>query len=59
MEQTPDPLVRLPGYASTFDHKWRQIGWWTFLGDFDCVVPEIDLPGHGSSADIGKPPSEG
>jgi pimeloyl-ACP methyl ester carboxylesterase len=43
-------LVLLHGFASTFDHTWRQNGWVDILGDFDCVAPEIDLPGHGSSA---------
>ncbi len=45
----PGSLVLLHGFASTFDHTWRQSGWVDILGDFDCTAPEIDLPGHGSS----------
>jgi len=41
--------VLLHGFASTFDHNWRQTGWVDILADFGCEVPEIDLPGHGSS----------
>jgi pimeloyl-ACP methyl ester carboxylesterase len=49
MTQPPTSLVLLHGFASTFDHGWRQTGWVDILGDFGCDVPEIDLPGHGSS----------
>jgi pimeloyl-ACP methyl ester carboxylesterase len=50
MPESPTSLVLLHGFASSFDHGWRQSGWVDILGDFDCEVPEIDLPGHGSSA---------
>jgi pimeloyl-ACP methyl ester carboxylesterase len=46
----PRSLVLLHGFASSFDHNWRQTGWVDILSDFDCSVPEIDLPGHGSSS---------
>lgn len=49
MAQPPDSMVLLHGFASTFDHNWRQTGWVDILGDFECVVPDIDLPGHGTS----------
>jgi pimeloyl-ACP methyl ester carboxylesterase len=50
MTQPPTSLVLLHGFASTFDHGWRQTGWVDILADFGCDVPDIDLPGHGSSA---------
>ena len=50
MASPPRSLVLLHGFASTFDHTWRQNGWVDILADFDCTAPEIDLPGHGSSA---------
>jgi pimeloyl-ACP methyl ester carboxylesterase len=46
----PSSLVLLHGFASTFEHNWRQTGWVDILADFGCEAPEIDLPGHGSSA---------
>jgi pimeloyl-ACP methyl ester carboxylesterase len=49
MATPPSSLVLVHGFASTFDHTWRQNGWVDILGDFDCTTPEIDLPGHGSS----------
>jgi pimeloyl-ACP methyl ester carboxylesterase len=49
MTTPPHSLVLLHGFASSFDHGWRQTGWVDILSDFDCTVPEIDLPGHGSS----------
>jgi pimeloyl-ACP methyl ester carboxylesterase len=50
MAPSPSSLVLLHGFASSFDHTWRQNGWVDILGDFDCTAPEVDLPGHGSSA---------
>jgi pimeloyl-ACP methyl ester carboxylesterase len=50
MAPPPRSLVLLHGFASSFDHTWRQNGWVDILGDFDCTAPEVDLPGHGSSA---------
>jgi pimeloyl-ACP methyl ester carboxylesterase len=49
MADTPTSLVLLHGFASSFEHGWRQSGWVDILADFDCDVPVIDLPGHGSS----------
>jgi pimeloyl-ACP methyl ester carboxylesterase len=49
MADAPTSLVLLHGFASSFEHGWRQSGWVDILADFDCDVPEIDLPGHGSS----------
>jgi pimeloyl-ACP methyl ester carboxylesterase len=49
MPGTPDSIVLLHGFASSFDHGWRQTGWVDILSDFDCTAPEIDLPGHGTS----------
>ena len=50
MAPPPSSLVLLHGFASSFDHTWRQNGWVDILGDFACTAPEVDLPGHGSSA---------
>jgi pimeloyl-ACP methyl ester carboxylesterase len=49
MAPPPTSLVLLHGFASSFDHTWRQNGWVDILGDFDCTAVEVDLPGHGSS----------
>jgi pimeloyl-ACP methyl ester carboxylesterase len=50
MPSPPTTLVLLHGFASSFDHGWRQAGWVDILADFGCEAPAIDLPGHGSSA---------
>ena len=49
MAPPPTTLVLLHGFASSFDHTWRQSGWVDILGDFHCDAPVIDLPGHGGS----------
>jgi pimeloyl-ACP methyl ester carboxylesterase len=49
MTTPPRSVVLLHGFASSFDHGWRQTGWVDILSDFDCSVPVIDLPGHGTS----------
>ena len=49
MASPPDSVVLLHGFGSTFEHNWVQTGWVDILGDFDCTVPPIDLPGHGRS----------
>jgi pimeloyl-ACP methyl ester carboxylesterase len=49
MSGTLDSIVLLHGFASSFDHGWKQTGWVDILSDFDCTAPEIDLPGHGTS----------
>jgi pimeloyl-ACP methyl ester carboxylesterase len=55
MSSPPSTLVLLHGFASSFDHGWRQPGWVDILADFGCQAPEIDLPGHGSSARLTDP----
>jgi pimeloyl-ACP methyl ester carboxylesterase len=55
MAQPPHSIVLLHGFASTFDHNWRETGWVDILGDFECVVPDIDLPGHGTSVRFDDP----
>jgi pimeloyl-ACP methyl ester carboxylesterase len=50
MADSPTSLVLLHGFASSFEHGWRESGWVDILADFDCEVPEVDLPGHGSSS---------
>jgi pimeloyl-ACP methyl ester carboxylesterase len=55
MTAPPRSLVLLHGFASSFDHNWRQTGWVDILSDFDCTAPEIDLPGHGSSPRLTEP----
>ena len=50
MTTPPNSVVLLHGFASSFDHNWRQTGWVDILSDFECTAPEIDLPGHGSSS---------
>jgi pimeloyl-ACP methyl ester carboxylesterase len=49
MTMPPTTLVLLHGFASSFDHNWRQAGWVDILADFGCEAPDIDLPGHGAS----------
>jgi pimeloyl-ACP methyl ester carboxylesterase len=49
MPSPPTTLVLLHGFASSFDHGWRQAGWVDILADFGCEAPAFDLPGHGSS----------
>jgi pimeloyl-ACP methyl ester carboxylesterase len=48
-------MVLLHGFASTFKHNWQETGWVDILADFGCDAPEIDLPGHGSSARLTDP----
>jgi pimeloyl-ACP methyl ester carboxylesterase len=55
MTTPPNSLVLLHGFASSFDHGWRQTGWVDILSDFDCTALEIDLPGHGSSSRLTEP----
>lgn len=55
MTTAPRSLVLLHGFASSFDHNWRQTGWVDILSDFDCTAPEIDLPGHGASSPLTDP----
>jgi pimeloyl-ACP methyl ester carboxylesterase len=55
MPGTLDSIVLLHGFASSFDHGWKQTGWLDILSDFDCTAPEIDLPGHGRSPRLRDP----
>jgi len=55
MPGPPETVVLLHGFASSFDHNWRQTGWVDILADFGCKAPEIDLPGHGSSPRLTDP----
>ena len=57
MATPPSSLVLLHGFASSFDHTWRQNGWVDILGDFGCSAPDIDLPGHGNSERSADPGS--
>jgi pimeloyl-ACP methyl ester carboxylesterase len=57
MTMPPTTLVLLHGFASSFDHNWRQTGWVDILADFKCEAPAIDLPGHGASPRRTEPES--
>jgi len=46
----PDrPIVLVHGFASSFDHNWRQTGWVDILSDLGRPVVGIDLLGHGTA----------
>jgi pimeloyl-ACP methyl ester carboxylesterase len=49
MAPVPTSLVLVHGFASSFEHNWRETGWVDILADFECAVTPLDLPGHGSS----------
>ena len=59
MTAPPRSVVLLHGFASSFDHNWRQTGWVDILSDFDCSAPELDLPGHGASSGPTDPEAYG
>jgi pimeloyl-ACP methyl ester carboxylesterase len=40
-------VVLLHGFASSFEHNWREPGWFDLLTEAGRDVVEIDLPGHG------------
>jgi pimeloyl-ACP methyl ester carboxylesterase len=40
-------VVLLHGLASTFEHNWREPGWFDLLTEAGRDVLEIELPGHG------------
>jgi pimeloyl-ACP methyl ester carboxylesterase len=48
-------VLLIHGFASSFEHGWRQSGWVDILGDFGVEVPAIDLPGHGRWAPLRDP----
>jgi pimeloyl-ACP methyl ester carboxylesterase len=51
----PSSVLLLHGFASSFEHNWRQTGWVDILADFGCKADAIDLPGHGSSTRSTEP----
>ena len=40
-------MLLLHGFATSFDHNWREPGWVDLLTEAGRDVLEIDLPGHG------------
>jgi pimeloyl-ACP methyl ester carboxylesterase len=40
-------VVLLHGFASSFEHNWREPGWFDLLTEAGRDVVDIDLPGHG------------
>ena len=55
MPPLPGPLVLLHGFGSSFEHNWVRTGWVDILTDVGCIVPVVDLPGHGSSEPSSDP----
>ena len=51
----PSTILLIHGFASSFEHGWRQTGWVDILGDFGVEAPAIDLPGHGAWAPLPDP----
>jgi len=51
----PTTLLLIHGFASSFEHGWRQNGWVDIVADFGCDAPSIDLPGHGTSQTSSDP----
>ncbi len=43
------PIVLVHGFASSFEHNWRQPGWVDILGDLGRPVVGVDLLGHGGA----------
>jgi len=43
------PVLLVHGFASSFEHNWRQNGWADLLADAGRTVLPVDLLGHGSS----------
>ena len=43
----PDPVLLVHGFASSFDHNWRENGWVDLLADAGREVIPLDLLGHG------------
>jgi pimeloyl-ACP methyl ester carboxylesterase len=41
------PVVLLHGLASSFEHNWREPGWYDLLTEAGRDVLTLDLPGHG------------
>jgi pimeloyl-ACP methyl ester carboxylesterase len=43
------PVVLIHGFASSFDHGWRAVGWVDILADVGRPVVGVDLLGHGQA----------
>jgi pimeloyl-ACP methyl ester carboxylesterase len=43
------PVLLVHGFASSFDHNWRQSGWVDILADVPRRVIPVDLLGHGTA----------
>jgi pimeloyl-ACP methyl ester carboxylesterase len=43
------PVVLIHGFASSFEHGWRSVGWVDILADIGRPVIGIDLLGHGQA----------
>jgi pimeloyl-ACP methyl ester carboxylesterase len=52
--QRPSSIILVHGFASNFEHGWRDGGWVDILGDFGVEAPPIDLPGHGTRGGISE-----
>jgi pimeloyl-ACP methyl ester carboxylesterase len=46
-DHPPSPVLLVHGYASSFEHNWRQNGWVDLLTDVGREVVPVDLAGHG------------
>ena len=44
-----NPVVLVHGFASSFEHGWREPGWVDLLADAGREVIPVDLLGHGSA----------
>ena len=44
-----NPVVLVHGFASSFEHGWRQPGWVDLLADAGREVIAVDLLGHGEA----------
>lgn len=46
-DDPPSPVLLVHGFASSFEHNWRQNGWVDLLTDAQREVIPVDLAGHG------------
>jgi pimeloyl-ACP methyl ester carboxylesterase len=49
---TAPPVVLIHGFASHFEHEWRRTGWVDILEAEGRTVQGVDLPGHGTAAQL-------
>ena len=49
MSTSENPVVLVHGFASSFEHGWRQNGWVDLLADAGREVIPVDLLGHGTA----------